>query len=362
MGFKIYKQVKLEKKSKMTNQELDQSSNDEEEFLWDEYLKKTNSQPVPAECFCQSLVPPVNEFKVGQKLETHDPRNTSSTCIATIIEMVGPRLRLRLDGTDDRNDFWLICDSDLMHPFEHSTKQGRKIQPPLGFGNELSKWPKFLEKLINSAQSGAENLFAPEAIFKPAPAKPPRNEFKIGQKLEAVDPKNPYLICPATVKDIKREKIFISFDGWSQASQFWVSYFSRDLFRRMVQKASYTLQQPGNFEEKHQKRERVQNRSASSSSNNCSIALISNIGTPTSSYLEPSSKTSQLISSIKITNQNSFENSININNSNSKNNVSINKSATIFAKKKLKKKLIKKKFLTNQKKSHRHMHMQTALI
>lgn len=42
----------------------------------------------------------------GMKLEAIDPRNTTSTCIATVIGAIGPRLRLRLDGSDSSNDFW----------------------------------------------------------------------------------------------------------------------------------------------------------------------------------------------------------------------------------------------------------------
>ncbi len=211
-------------------------------------MEKTCSEAAQNSCFAQHIEPPVNDFKVGHKLETYDPRNTSSTCIATVIEIAGPRLRLRLDGTDDRNDFWLMCDSDMIHPFEHSAKHGRKIQPPLGYGNDISKWPKFLEKLI---QTAGENVFAPETCFKTPPIKPIKNEFKIGQKLEAVDPKNPYLICPATVKDIKRDKLFISFDGWSHSSQFWCTFNSRDLFPcGWCKKSGHVLQPPGDLEEK----------------------------------------------------------------------------------------------------------------
>ena len=162
--------------------------------------------------------------------------------------MSGPRIRLRLDGTDDRNDFWLMCDSELIHPFQYSFKNGRKISPPLGFGNDLSKWPKFLEKLI---QTAGENVFAPESFFKTPPPRPPRNEFKVGQKLEAVDPKNPHLICPATIKEIASNRVLVSFDGWSQSSQFWCMFNSRDLFPcGWCKKSGHTLQYPGNLEEK----------------------------------------------------------------------------------------------------------------
>lgn len=34
-----------------------------------------------------------------------------------------------------------------------------------------------------------------------------RNLFEIGMKLEAVDKKNPDLICPATIGDIKNDQV-----------------------------------------------------------------------------------------------------------------------------------------------------------
>ena len=40
---------------------------------------------------------------------------------------------------------------------------------------------------------------APKSCFKPEPPKPKKNYFQVGQKLEAVDKKNPQLICCATV-------------------------------------------------------------------------------------------------------------------------------------------------------------------
>ena len=224
------------------------SQDEEEDFSWETYLKETDSESAPTSCFCQHIETPSNEFKAGHKLETYDPRNTTSTCIGTIIEVSGPRIRLRLDGTDDRNDFWLMCDSELIHPFQYSFKNGRKISPPLGFGNDLSKWPKFLEKLI---QTAGENVFAPESFFKTPPPRPPRNEFKVGQKLEAVDPKNPHLICPATIKETASNRVLVSFDGWSQSSQFWCMFNSRDLFPcGWCKKSGHTLQYPGNLEEK----------------------------------------------------------------------------------------------------------------
>ncbi|MGH0134267.1 UNVERIFIED_CONTAM: hypothetical protein FKN15_052400 [Acipenser sinensis] len=49
-------------------------------------------------------------------------------------------------------------------------------------------------------------------------------------KLEAVDRKNPFLICPATIGEVKGDEIFVMFDGWRGAFDYWCKYDSRDIF------------------------------------------------------------------------------------------------------------------------------------
>ena len=80
----------------------------------------------------QAPVPPANKYKIGMKLEASDPRNLTSTCIATVVGMQGPRLRLRLDGSDNTNDFWRLVDSGDLHPIGYCEKNGGLLQPPLG--------------------------------------------------------------------------------------------------------------------------------------------------------------------------------------------------------------------------------------
>uniref|UniRef100_A0A8C5CR21 Polycomb protein SCMH1 n=1 Tax=Gadus morhua TaxID=8049 RepID=A0A8C5CR21_GADMO len=101
-------------------------------FSWEKYLKETGATAAPASCFRQSATPPLNEFKAGMKLEALDPRNTTSTCIATVVGLTGARLRLRLDGSDNKNDFWRLADSSEIHPIGHCEKNGGMLQPPLG--------------------------------------------------------------------------------------------------------------------------------------------------------------------------------------------------------------------------------------
>ncbi|XP_055695482.1 polycomb protein Scm [Lutzomyia longipalpis] len=209
-------------------------------FNWDEYLKKTGSVAAPPECFKQALDPPENNFKMGMKLEALDPRNVTSTCIATVVGVLGARLRLRLDGSDNKNDFWRLVDSDEIHPIGHCEKNGGMLQPPLGFRMNASSWPTFLCKTLNGATT------APEEIFQREPLTPRGNLFKVGQKLEAVDKKNPQLICCATVDAVKDDQIHVTFDGWRGAFDYWCRHDSRDIFPvGWCARSCHPIQPPG---------------------------------------------------------------------------------------------------------------------
>ena len=52
----------------------------------------------------------------------------------------------------------------------------------------------------------AENF----ARFYQEPEKPSENFFEIGMKLEAVDKKNPQLICPATIGDVDLDQVSVA--------------------------------------------------------------------------------------------------------------------------------------------------------
>ncbi|KAJ9585032.1 hypothetical protein L9F63_020623, partial [Diploptera punctata] len=184
--------------------------------------------------------PPTNEFKIGMKLEALDPRNLTSTCIASVVGILGPRLRLRLDGSDNKNDFWRLVDSNEIHPIGHCEKHGGMLQPPLGFRMNASSWPMFLLKTLNGAE------MAPSKIFKKEPPTPKSNMFQVGMKLEAVDKKNPQLICAATVGSVKGEMIHVTFDGWRGAFDYWCRFDSRDIFPvGWCAKSGHPLQPPG---------------------------------------------------------------------------------------------------------------------
>ena len=82
--------------------------------------------------------------------------------------------------------------------------------------------------------------------FKKEPSTPKTNKFVVGQKLEAVDKKNPHLICCATVGAVNNDSIYVTFDGWKGAFDYWTKYDCRDLFPAgWCQSSGHPLQPPG---------------------------------------------------------------------------------------------------------------------
>lgn len=66
------------------------------------------------------------------KLEVTDPRNVKTTCIATVVGVLGPRIRCRFDGTDSQNDVWRMVDDKEIHPVGWCEGNGGILQPPVG--------------------------------------------------------------------------------------------------------------------------------------------------------------------------------------------------------------------------------------
>ncbi|KAG7271349.1 hypothetical protein CRUP_006841 [Coryphaenoides rupestris] len=70
--------------------------------------------------------------KLGRSLPAQSPNPSAAK---------GARLRLRLDGSDNTNDFWRLVDSSDIQPIGTCEKNGDMLQPPLGFRMNASSWP-----------------------------------------------------------------------------------------------------------------------------------------------------------------------------------------------------------------------------
>ncbi len=98
-------------------------------------------------------------------------------------------------------ELFQLVDSADIAPLGSAATAGELILAPTGYTRDLKTFESRKEKLLASPELNA----APAHCFKPQPAKPDKNYFEVGQKLEAIDKKNASMICVATVAKVDGE-------------------------------------------------------------------------------------------------------------------------------------------------------------
>ncbi|MBN3302679.1 LMBL4 protein, partial [Amia calva] len=154
-----------------------------------------------------------NGFKVGMRLEGIDPLHPSMFCVLSVAEVIGYRLRLHFDGYSECYDFWVNADSPEIRPSGWCEMTGRKLQPPKGYKEDEFNWSKYLEACKAQA--------APNNLFKNQNNTVIPSRVQVGMKLEAVDRKNPYLVCVASIADIIDHRFLVHFDNWDDTYDYW---------------------------------------------------------------------------------------------------------------------------------------------
>lgn len=98
-------------------------------FNWTEYLKETNSKPVPEEAFLRR---PLRDFMNKMTLETVDVANPSLIRIAKVVDARGDELKIVYDGFDMKYAYWVEDDSPDIHPVGWSVVTKHPIEIPPG--------------------------------------------------------------------------------------------------------------------------------------------------------------------------------------------------------------------------------------
>ncbi|XP_030623351.1 lethal(3)malignant brain tumor-like protein 4 [Chanos chanos] len=190
-------------------------NNKKKPWSWDHYLDEERAMAAPLRLFTeyQSFPQGRNGFKVGMRLEGIDPLHPSMFCVLSVAEVIGFRMRLHIDGYSECYDFWVNADSPDIRPAGWCEATGRKLYPPKGYKANEFNWEKYLEAC--SAQA------APKNLFKSQNSTTTTSKFRVGMKLEAVDRKNPCLVCVATVADIVDNRFLVHFDNWDDTYDYW---------------------------------------------------------------------------------------------------------------------------------------------
>ncbi|XP_048021590.1 LOW QUALITY PROTEIN: lethal(3)malignant brain tumor-like protein 4 [Megalobrama amblycephala] len=201
--------------AKMKNKVTSQVSGKKKPWSWDQYLEDERAEAAPLQLFTEFQAFPNSRsgFKVGMRLEGIDPLHPSMFCVLSVAEVIGFRLRLRIDGYSECYDFWVNADSPDIKPAGWCESTGHKLHPPKGYKPNEFDWEKYLEAC--NAQAAPKNLFKSQSSTSSAAM------FEVGMKLEAVDRKNPCLVCVATVADIVDNRFLVHFDNWDDTYDYW---------------------------------------------------------------------------------------------------------------------------------------------
>lgn len=128
------------------------------------------------------------------------------SCYFQIIENVGGRLLLRYDTPGSfRKDFWVFCTSERLHSYGFTTKSDSTwfLEPPGSIVDlhPYEEWKDLLESKPKDYEL-LKDLFDNNVDH-------PKHSFKVGMKVEALNPVDRTRICPATVTKIFDDTYFL---------------------------------------------------------------------------------------------------------------------------------------------------------
>lgn len=184
-------------------------------WSWPAYLEEEKAIAAPVKLFKehQSFPQSRNSFKAGMKLEGLDPSHPSLFCVLTVAEVQGYRVRLHFDGYPECYDFWANADSWDLKPAGWCEKNGHKLLLPRGCKEGEFNWSMYVKN--------CRGQLAPKHLFKSLNTSVTPSGFRAGMKLEAVDRKNPSLICVATIAAVVDNRLLIHFDNWDDQYDYW---------------------------------------------------------------------------------------------------------------------------------------------
>ncbi|XP_077044264.1 MBT domain-containing protein 1 isoform X11 [Agelaius phoeniceus] len=179
---------------------------------WKAFLVKrlTGAKTLPPD-FSQKVSESMQyPFKTSMRVEVVDKTHLCRTRVAVVDSVVGGRLRLVYEESEDKtDDFWCHMYSPLIHHIGWSRSIGHR----------------FKRSDITKKQDG--HFDAPPHLFMKVKEVDAAGEwFKEGMKLEAIDPLNLSAICVATIRKVLADGyLMIGIDGSEAADgSDWFCY------------------------------------------------------------------------------------------------------------------------------------------
>ncbi|XP_038591685.1 lethal(3)malignant brain tumor-like protein 2 isoform X2 [Micropterus salmoides] len=199
-------------------------------FDWGAYLEKETSLAASVSCFRHApLCAQWDDITVGMKVEV---LNTNAVLpskvywIATVIQIAGYKALLRYEGFehDSSHDFWSSLVSGELSPIGWCAMTSKLLVPPQDVKQNIPDWKEYLMgKLV-----GANTL--PVDIYLKL-AESMKTFFRIGMRVEVVDPKHVSRTRVAIIDSIIGGRLRLVYEDQSDApenaiSDFWCHMWS----------------------------------------------------------------------------------------------------------------------------------------
>ncbi|XP_037611426.1 lethal(3)malignant brain tumor-like protein 2 isoform X2 [Sebastes umbrosus] len=199
-------------------------------FEWGAYLEKETSLAASVSCFRHvPLCAQWDDVTLGMRVEV---LNTNAVLpskvywIATVIQIAGYKALLRYEGFehDSSRDFWCSLVSGELNPIGWCAMTSKLLVPPQDVKQTIPDWREYLmTKLV-----GANTL---PVDFYLKLAEGMKNSFRLGMRVEVVDPKHVSRTRLATVDTIIGGRLRLVYEDQSDApdntiSDFWCHMWS----------------------------------------------------------------------------------------------------------------------------------------
>nr|XP_027200208.1 lethal(3)malignant brain tumor-like protein 4 isoform X2 [Dermatophagoides pteronyssinus] len=104
------------------------------EFIWEDYLRETDSRPAPETAFNNSIESKQTMkhhlWRQGMRLEAVDKRNPYLIRVATVVDRNMHSITIHFDGWDEKYDCLYNEDSPDLHPINWCKQTNHKLEPP----------------------------------------------------------------------------------------------------------------------------------------------------------------------------------------------------------------------------------------
>ncbi|XP_053448324.1 lethal(3)malignant brain tumor-like protein 3 isoform X2 [Nycticebus coucang] len=178
------------------------------------------------------------ERDTGEDNEEEDPK-----CSRKKKPKLSVKADLKEDGEERDDEMENKQDGRILRGSQRARRKRRGDSTVLKQGKKAWCWASYLEE--------EKAVAVPVKLFKEYQSFPyNKNGFKVGMKLEGVDPEHQSVYCVLTVAEVCGYRIKLHFDGYSDCYDFWVNADALDIHPvGWCEKTGHKLHPPKGYKE-----------------------------------------------------------------------------------------------------------------